>query len=68
MAGLLKRLKDVISSEAHDMIDSHESPDRIARQLVREATDKVSAAQKLTIDAVAMRCSWVRRSSLPRWQ
>ncbi len=53
MAGLLRRLKNVISAEAHDIIDSHESPDRIARQLVREATDKVAAAQKLTINAVA---------------
>lgn len=53
MAGLLKRLKDVISAESHDILDAHESPDKIARQLVRDVSDKVSAAQKLTIDAVA---------------
>lgn len=53
MAGLLKRLKDVVSSEAHDMLDKHESPDRIVRQLVRDATEKVTAGQKLTVDAVA---------------
>lgn len=53
MSGLLKRLKDVVSSEAHDLIDSHESPDKIARQLVREATEKVAAAQDLTVEAIA---------------
>jgi len=53
MAGLLKRIKDVISAESHDILDAHESPDKIARQLVREASEKVAAAQKLTIDAVA---------------
>jgi len=53
MAGLLKRLKDAVSTEAHDLLDSNESPDKIARQLVREATDQTANAQKLTIDAVA---------------
>lgn len=52
MSGLLKRIKDVVSAEAHDIIDSHEAPDKIARQLVREGTEKVAIAQKMTIEAV----------------
>lgn len=52
MAGIIKRLKRAISAEVHEMIDEHESPDRIASQLVRETTDKVDKAQKLTIEAV----------------
>lgn len=52
MAGIIKRLKRAVNAELHDLMDEQETPDRIAKQLVLETTEKFEAAQKLTIDAV----------------
>ena len=42
-----------MNAELHEILDEQETPDRIAKQLVLETTEKFEAAQKLTIDAVA---------------
>lgn len=52
MAGIIKRLKRAVNAELHDMMDEQETPDRIAKQLVLETTQKFETAQKLTIEAV----------------
>lgn len=53
MAGLFKRVSNAVSSSIHELLDSGERPDAIARQLVRETTRKVARIRTLAIEAVA---------------
>lgn len=53
MAGLFKRISDVLAANLNDLVDRVEDPERMIKQLIREMEENINSAREGVIDALA---------------